>query len=145
MRGRLLLWKEWRWRPGQGDMGTSGKAGEVSVYLLPMSMILARQRWSVSVCVPPPTRWHREQNRSTLSAAEFHHICSTSSSLGRGAQTTPTAGVQLFFFLFHIKRSWILVTVETSSPNCKEFDSLHVKSYNFSFSLKKREIRHIIK
>jgi len=47
----------------------------------------------------------------------------------------------ILFFLFHIKQSWILVTVETSSPNYKEFDSLDVKSYNSSVSLKKVEIK----
>lgn len=49
--------------------------------------------------------------------------------------------VGFFSFLFHIKWSWILVTMETSSPNYKEFDSLDVESYNSSFSLRKTEIK----
>ena len=85
---------------GQGDTGASEKTGEIPVYLLPMSMILVRQRRNVSTCIPPPARWHREQSRSAPSAAELHHVYGTIPSLACSAQTTPTAGVELFFFFF---------------------------------------------
>lgn len=43
-------------------------------------------------------------------------------------------------FVFPVKRSWILVAVETSNPNYKEFNSLNVKSYgSFSLIKKKKE------
>lgn len=93
--------------PGQGETGGSGKAGEVLVCLLPASMILAKQRWSVSTCIPPPERRHREQRGSAPSAAELHHVRST---------VRPCAGLQcpdhtdswsgaiffiIFFFISH--------------------------------------------
>lgn len=82
---------------GQGDMG-----GEVSIYLLPMSVILARQRWGVSVHVPPLARWLWDQSGSAPSTAELHRVHSTVPLPACSAQTTPTAGVELCFFFFFL-------------------------------------------
>lgn len=80
--------------------GLVSGAGEVPVSLLPTSMILARRRWSVPMCIPPPAWWQREQRGSAPSAAELRHGYSPIPSLARSAQTTLTAGAHLFFYLF---------------------------------------------
>lgn len=88
---------------GQGDLGTRMKGGEVSVYLLPISMILARWRCGVSVHIPPLARWLWDQSGSAPSAATLHCVHSTIPLLACSAQTTPTAGVELrgsFSFYF---------------------------------------------
>lgn len=86
--------------PGQGDVGTGGKGGEVPV--CPVPVILARWRWGVSVRIPPSGTASVWQNGSVLSAAELHHVCSTVPLLACSAQTTATAGMELFFFFFFI-------------------------------------------
>jgi len=96
----LLLQKEQWWCPRARDVGTWGKGGEIPVYLLPTSMILARTRWGVSVRIPPLAQHLWERSGSAPSAAELHHVCSTIPLLACSAQTTPTAGVELFFFFY---------------------------------------------
>lgn len=82
-------------------------------------------------------------SRTGLPQALLSSTMSAAPSLCRLAVPRPHQQLEwsYSFFLFHIKLSWILVTVETSSPNYKEFDSLDVKSYNSSFSLKKIAIK----
>lgn len=53
---------------GQGDTGPSGKAREIPVYTLPMSVILADWKQSIPLCVPPPVWWHWQQSRTALGA-----------------------------------------------------------------------------